>query len=132
MTDITAVFDFDADGNTTLYAVSSTEDGVSLLFDGLEDDEPESAPKYWLPDWWDWHTDPAAEIPPGILAICCVIPAFGGGTEVIAGGMHGNSHIASAQQAQAAARQYGVRQVNAQLNRQQAQRLTGGVQHGQR
>lgn len=74
---------------------------------------------YWLPTWWNWLHDPAADIPPGLLAIMCIRPAFGGGTAVVAGSMTGNTHIASARQAEAAARQHGVRQVNAQLDRQQ-------------
>ena len=78
--------------------------------------------EYWLPEWWFWPDDPAAEIPPGLLAIVCVIPEFGGGTEVVGGAMRGNTHIASARQAEAATRQHGVRQVNVQLNRQSAQR----------
>lgn len=88
--------------------------------------------EYWLPDWWDWPTDPSAEIPPGLLALACLRPAFGGGTAVVAGGMHGNAAITSQRQAQAAARQHGARAVNAQLDRQQADVLTREVNYGQR
>lgn len=78
---------------------------------------------YWLPEWWFWPDDPAAEIPPGLLAIACVRPAFGGGTEVVGGAMRGNTQIHSTRQAEAAARQHGVQSVQAQLDRQQARRL---------
>lgn len=83
--------------------------------------------EYFLPEWWFWPDDPSAEIPPGIMAIACVIGPFGGGTEVIAGSMRGNTQIHSAQQAQAAARQHGVQQVNTQLNRQQSRQLNRRV-----
>lgn len=82
---------------------------------------------YWLPEWWDCascgFSCPECEIPPGLLAILCVRPAFGGGTEVAAGNMRGNTAITSQRQAQAARRQHGHQQVNAQLNRQQARKL---------
>ena len=127
--DIVTVFDYTEDGHPTLYAVTSMEDGVSLLFDG-HDEEPtaDSEPAYFLPDWWDWHTDPALEIPPGLLAICCVIPAFGGGTEVVGGAMRGNTQIHGSRQAQAAARQHGSQQVAAQLNVQSQQAFSDTVQ----
>lgn len=85
--------------------------------------------EYIIPEWWDWHSNPADEIPPGLLALACVRPAFGGGTAVIGGSMNGNTHISSARQADAAARQHGVRQVNAQLDSQQRRTLTKRVNH---
>jgi hypothetical protein len=80
-------------------------------------------PDYWLPTWWHWPTDPAAEIPPGLLAIACIRPCFGGGTAVIGGAMRGNTHIASAQQAEAAARQHSVQEVTQQLSRQRMEQV---------
>lgn len=79
--------------------------------------------EYFLPEWWFWPDDPAAEIPPGLLALACIRPAFGGGTAVIGGAMRGNTQIHSGRQAQAAARQHGAEAVSAQLNRQQANTL---------
>lgn len=49
----------------------------------------------------DPFDDPSDEIPPGMLAIACIRPEFGGGTAVVCGNLQGNTTIASAQQAQA-------------------------------
>ena len=92
---------------------------------------------YWLPTWWGWidnwdqcstclayNGSPCAgcEIPPGMLGL---VQLVGGGTAAVAGNLRGNATIVNQQQAQAAARLPGVssQQVNAQVNRQQAQRL---------
>lgn len=88
------------------------------------DDGDEGVPDggYWLPSWWDWMSRPADEIPPGLLALACLV---GGGTAVVAGSMRGNTAIASARQAQAAARQHGAAAVNRQLDRQADVQVNG-------
>lgn len=78
---------------------------------------------YIIPAWWDWMDHPEDEIPPGLLALACVRPCFGGGTEVIAGSMRGNTTIHTGKQAQAAARQHGANAVAGQLNKQQRRNI---------
>lgn len=77
---------------------------------------------YWLPVWWDWPTDPSVEIPPGLMALACVIPEFGGGTAVVTGSMRGNTAIHSQRQAQAAQRVTN-QSVSVNVDRQQMGRL---------
>lgn len=55
----------------------------------------------------DPFDDPGDDIPPGMLAVACIRPEFGGGTEVVCGRLQGNTTIASARQAQAVNRMTG-------------------------
>lgn len=95
---------------------------------------------FWLPTWWDWHQNwdecqtciqyngaPCAscEIPPGLLALGCLV---GGGTAVVGGSIRGNATIASQRQANAAARQHSVEQVNVQLDAQQVNEVVRNEQ----
>lgn len=65
----------------------------------------------------DPFDDPDDEIPPGMLAIACVRPEFGGGTQVVCGNQQGNTAITSSRQAQAVNRMTGGNPiVNAEIS----------------